>query len=66
MNRRAFLRLAEDTREHAADLRHKFTLADPCPVDGLLMPGEQTIGGVNLNVLPAPGRLVGRAIHNDE
>ena len=38
-----------------AELRHKFTLAEPCPVDGILESGEQELGGVPLTVLPAPG-----------
>lgn len=39
----------------AAELRHKFTLAEPCPVDGLLEAGDATPGGVPVRVLPAPG-----------
>lgn len=38
-----------------AELRHKFTLAEACPVDGVLGPGEQELAGVRVNVLPAPG-----------
>lgn len=38
-----------------AELRHKFTLAEACPVDGLLEAGEQVIGGVPLRIIPAPG-----------
>jgi glyoxylase-like metal-dependent hydrolase (beta-lactamase superfamily II) len=38
-----------------AELRHKFTLAEPCPVDGILGVGEQELGGVQLTVIPAPG-----------
>jgi glyoxylase-like metal-dependent hydrolase (beta-lactamase superfamily II) len=38
-----------------AELRHKFTLAEACPVDGLLEPGEHVIAGVPLRVIPAPG-----------
>jgi glyoxylase-like metal-dependent hydrolase (beta-lactamase superfamily II) len=37
------------------ELRHKFTLAEPCPVDGLIEPGEVIIGGVPVQVLAAPG-----------
>lgn len=37
------------------ELRHKFTLAEPCPVDGLLGPGEQELGGVSLTAIPASG-----------
>ena len=37
------------------ELRHKFTLAEPCPVDGILGTGEQQLGGVQLTVIPAPG-----------
>jgi glyoxylase-like metal-dependent hydrolase (beta-lactamase superfamily II) len=36
-------------------LRHKFTLAEACPVDGLIEPGEVIIGGVPVQALPAPG-----------
>ena len=39
----------------AAEWRHKFTLADACPVDGLIQPGETTLGGVPFTVLAAPG-----------
>lgn len=38
-----------------AELRHKFTLAEACPIDGLLAAGEQELGGVPLTALPAPG-----------
>lgn len=38
-----------------SELRHKFTLAEACPVDGLLQPGEVSIGGVPIRVIPAPG-----------
>ena len=38
-----------------AELRHKFTLAEPCPVDGILGIGDQELGGVPLTVIPAPG-----------
>jgi len=38
-----------------AELRHKFTLAKACPVDGLLEPGDTTIGDVPIRVIPAPG-----------
>ncbi len=38
-----------------AELRHKFTLAEACPVDGLLAIGEQELGGVPLTAIPAPG-----------
>jgi glyoxylase-like metal-dependent hydrolase (beta-lactamase superfamily II) len=38
-----------------ADLRHKFTLAEACPVDRLLEPGETTIGPVSIRAIPAPG-----------
>jgi glyoxylase-like metal-dependent hydrolase (beta-lactamase superfamily II) len=36
-------------------LRHKFTLAEACPVDGLIESGEVTIGGVPIRVIAAPG-----------
>jgi glyoxylase-like metal-dependent hydrolase (beta-lactamase superfamily II) len=39
----------------AAEWRHKFVLADACPVDGLLAPGDATLGGVPLKVIAAPG-----------
>jgi glyoxylase-like metal-dependent hydrolase (beta-lactamase superfamily II) len=38
-----------------AELRHKFTLAEACPVDHFLMPGEATIEGIPLQIIPAPG-----------
>jgi glyoxylase-like metal-dependent hydrolase (beta-lactamase superfamily II) len=38
-----------------AELRHKFTLADACPVDGLLAPGDQVLGGLPLKLIPARG-----------
>ncbi len=38
-----------------AELRHKFTLAEACPVDGVLAIGEQELGGVPLTAIPAPG-----------
>jgi glyoxylase-like metal-dependent hydrolase (beta-lactamase superfamily II) len=37
------------------ELRHKFTLAEACPVDGLIEPGEVVIGGVSIRVIAAPG-----------
>jgi glyoxylase-like metal-dependent hydrolase (beta-lactamase superfamily II) len=39
----------------AAELRHKFTLAEPCPVDGVLGIGDLVLGGVPVKVLPALG-----------
>ncbi|MCC7352775.1 MAG: MBL fold metallo-hydrolase [Anaerolineae bacterium] len=39
----------------AAEWRHKFTLADACPVDGLLEAGDVTLGGVPFTVIAAPG-----------
>jgi len=38
-----------------AELRHKFTLAEPCPVDRVLEPGETAIDGVPVRVIPAAG-----------
>jgi glyoxylase-like metal-dependent hydrolase (beta-lactamase superfamily II) len=38
-----------------AELRHKFTLAEPCPVTGVLGAGDQVLGGVPFSVIPAPG-----------
>jgi glyoxylase-like metal-dependent hydrolase (beta-lactamase superfamily II) len=38
-----------------AELRGKFILAEPCPVDRLLESGETIIEGVPLKVIPAPG-----------
>ena len=38
-----------------AELRHKFTLAEPCPVTGVLGTGDQVLGGVPFTVIPAPG-----------
>ncbi len=39
----------------AAEWRHKFILADACPVDGLLTPGDVMLGGVPFTVIAAPG-----------
>lgn len=39
----------------AVEWRHRFTLADACPVDGLLTPGDVTLGGVPFTVITAPG-----------
>lgn len=39
----------------AAELQHKFTLAEACPVDGVLGTGDQERGGVSFTVIPAPG-----------
>ena len=39
----------------AAELRHKFTLAEACPVTGELGIGDQELGGVSLTAIPAPG-----------
>ena len=38
-----------------AELRHKFTLAEPCPVDGVLGTGDQVLGGAPFTAIPAPG-----------
>jgi len=38
-----------------AELRHKFTLAEACPVDGVLGAGDQVLGEVPFAVIPAPG-----------
>ena len=38
-----------------AALRHKFTLAEACLVDGLIEAGEAVIGGVPIRAIPAPG-----------
>ena len=38
-----------------AELRGKFILAEACPVERLLEPGETVIEGVPLKVIPAPG-----------
>jgi glyoxylase-like metal-dependent hydrolase (beta-lactamase superfamily II) len=37
------------------ELRHKFTLAEACPVDALIESGEATIGGVPFRAMAAPG-----------
>ncbi len=39
------------------ELRHKFTLAPPCPVDEILPEGEANveIGGFEVRIVPAPG-----------
>ena len=39
----------------AAELRHKFTLAEACPVDGVLGVGDQGLADVPFTVIPAPG-----------
>lgn len=39
----------------AAELRHKFTLAEACPVAGELGTGDQEPGGVPLTIIPARG-----------
>jgi len=38
-----------------AELRHKFTLAEPCRVDELLSAGDLVLGGVPVEIIPAPG-----------
>jgi glyoxylase-like metal-dependent hydrolase (beta-lactamase superfamily II) len=38
-----------------AELRHKFTLADACPVDHILEAGDHVLEGVAYRALPAPG-----------
>ncbi len=38
-----------------AELRHKFTLAEGCPVDVRLETGDQVLGDVPLTIIPAPG-----------
>jgi glyoxylase-like metal-dependent hydrolase (beta-lactamase superfamily II) len=38
-----------------AALRHKFTLAEACPVDRLIEPGDVTVGSVSIRAIPAPG-----------
>lgn len=38
-----------------AELRHKFTLAEGCPVDGLLEPGDFVLNGVPIRAIPAAG-----------
>jgi glyoxylase-like metal-dependent hydrolase (beta-lactamase superfamily II) len=38
-----------------SELRHKFTLAEACPVDGLLETGPMTMGSVSIQTIPAPG-----------
>ncbi len=38
-----------------AELRHKFTLAEGCPVDHLIGPGPLTIGDIRLQAIAAPG-----------
>jgi glyoxylase-like metal-dependent hydrolase (beta-lactamase superfamily II) len=45
-----------------AELRHKFTLAEPCLVDGVLGTGDQVLGGVQLTVIPAPGHSPNQAM----
>jgi glyoxylase-like metal-dependent hydrolase (beta-lactamase superfamily II) len=36
-------------------LRHKFLLAKPCPVDGLIEPGPLEVAGIAFEALPLPG-----------
>lgn len=38
-----------------AELRHKFTLAEACHVDGIIEAGARTVGGVPITVIAAPG-----------
>jgi glyoxylase-like metal-dependent hydrolase (beta-lactamase superfamily II) len=38
-----------------AELRHKFTLAEACPVAGLLEPGDTAINDVPIRAIPAAG-----------
>ncbi len=45
-----------------AELRHKFTLAEACPVTGKLEAGDQELGGVPLAVIPAPGHAPNQMI----
>jgi glyoxylase-like metal-dependent hydrolase (beta-lactamase superfamily II) len=45
-----------------AELRHKFTLADACRVDHLLAPGQLTIEGISLEIIPAPGHAPNQMI----
>jgi glyoxylase-like metal-dependent hydrolase (beta-lactamase superfamily II) len=45
-----------------AELRHKFTLAEPCPVDGILGVGEQELGGVQVTVVSAQGHAPNQMI----
>jgi glyoxylase-like metal-dependent hydrolase (beta-lactamase superfamily II) len=45
-----------------SELRHKFTLAEACPVDGLLEAGDVTLASVPLRVIPAPGHAPGQVM----
>ncbi|MGQ9489241.1 MAG: MBL fold metallo-hydrolase [Anaerolineae bacterium] len=45
-----------------AELRHKFTLAEPCRVDQILGIGELEVGGVPLDVMPAYGHAPGQVM----
>ena len=45
-----------------AELRHKFTLAEACPVDGVLGIGDVVLGGVSVKVLPASGHAPGQVM----
>jgi glyoxylase-like metal-dependent hydrolase (beta-lactamase superfamily II) len=38
-----------------SELRHKFTLAEACPIDSLIEPGEVSIGGIPIQAVAAPG-----------
>lgn len=45
-----------------AELRHKFTLAEACSVDGLLEPGDRLLDGVPVRLIPAPGHAPGQVM----
>lgn len=45
-----------------AELRHKFTLAEACRVDGLLTVGDLDLGGVPVRVMPAYGHAPGQVM----
>ncbi len=45
-----------------AELRHKFTLAEPCRVDEVLGIGDLDLGGVPVRIMPAYGHAPGQVI----
>lgn len=45
-----------------AELRHKFTLAEACPVDGVLGIGDRGLEGVPARILPAYGHAPGQVM----
>jgi len=42
------------------EMRTKFLMAEPCPVDGVLAPGKQDVAGVELEILDLAGHSPGQ------